>query len=174
MATDERNRTLDLRPTPFPEDFGERLEGLKTMTGLSWGEFAELLGATERGQLKWRRGGPPSGAYFWAIMAVARRVPGGFDLMLGGDAGAEDDDHPNPPWPEDFAERLARLEDLSGISLEQFARAFGLPEDRAREWRSGGMPTTDEVWAMALWASQVPGGSDVLLAPWYRLPPARE
>ena len=71
-------------------------------------------------------------------------------------------------------ERLARLEDLSGIDLEQFARAFGLPEDRAREWRSGGMPTTDEVWAMALWASQIPGGSDVLLAPWFRLPPARE
>ena len=66
------------------------------------------------------------------------------------------------------------MEDLSGISLEQFARAFGLAEDRAREWRSGGMPTADEVWAMALWASQIPGGSDVLLAPWFRLPPARE
>ena len=29
MATNERSRTLDLRPPPFPEDFGERLEGLK-------------------------------------------------------------------------------------------------------------------------------------------------
>ena len=168
MATDERNRTLNLRPPPFPEDFGQRLEGLKDMTGLSWGEFAE------RGLLKWRRGGPPSGVYFWAIMEVARGVPGGFDLMLDGDAGEEDDDYPIPPWPEDFTERLGRLEGLSGISLEQFARAFGLPEDRAMEWRSGGMPTTDEVWAMALWASQIPGGSDVLLAPWFRLPPARE
>ena len=174
MATDERNRTEGCCPPPFPEDFGQRLEGLKDMTGLSWGEFAELLGVTERGLLKWRRGGPPSGAYFWAIMEVARGVPGGFDLMLDGDAVEEDDDYPIPPWPEDFTERLGRLEGLSGISLEQFARAFGLPEDRAREWRSGGMPTTDEVWAMALWASQIPGGSDVLLAPWFRLPPARE
>ena len=66
------------------------------------------------------------------------------------------------------------MEDLSGMSLEQFARAFGLSEDRAREWRGGGMPTTDEVWAMALWASQIPSGSDVLLAPWFRFPPARE
>ena len=89
MATDERNRTLDLRPPPFPEEFGQRLEGLKDMTGLSWGEFAELLGVTERGLLKWRRGGPPSGAYFWAIMEVARGVPGGFDLMLDGDTDTE-------------------------------------------------------------------------------------
>ena len=66
------------------------------------------------------------------------------------------------------------MEDLSGISLEEFARAFGLAEDRAREWRSGGMPITNEMWAMALWAIQIPGGSDVLLAPWFRLPPARE
>ena len=174
MATDERNRTLDLRPSPFPEDFGQRLERLKELSGLSWGEFAELLGVTQRGLLKWRRGGPPSGAYFWAIMEVARDLPGGFELMMDGDAGSEVEDSREPPWPEDFPERLGRLEDLSGISLEEFARAFGLPGERAGEWRSGAMPTTDEVWAMALWASQVPGGSDVLLAPWFRLPPARE
>ena len=174
MTTRERKRTLNNRPPPFPEDFGERLEGLKEMVGVSWGEFAERVGVTERGMLKWRRGGPPSGAYLWSIIELARDVPGGFDLILDGDVGEEDDDYPIPPWPEDFTERLGRLEDLSGISLEQFARAFGLAEDRAREWRSGGMPTTDEVWAMALWASQIPGGSDVLLAPWFRLPPARE
>ena len=39
MAIEERNRTLDYRPQPFPEDFGERLEQLKEMTGLSWQEF---------------------------------------------------------------------------------------------------------------------------------------
>ena len=83
MATNERSRTLDLRPPPFPEDFGERLEGLKEMVGVSWGEFAERVGVTERGMLKWRRGGPPSGAYFWAIIELARGVPGGYDLMHG-------------------------------------------------------------------------------------------
>ena len=132
MATDERNRTLDLRPPPFPEDFGQRLEGLKELSGLSWGEFAELLGVTQRGLLKWRRGGPPSGAYFWAIMEVARDLPGGFELMMDGDAGSGVEDSREPPWPEDFPERLGRLEDLSGISLEEFARAFGLAEDRAK------------------------------------------
>ena len=174
MATSERKRTLNNRPPPFPEDFGERLEDLKELSGLSWGEFAERLSVTQRGLAKWRNGGPPSGAYFRAIIELAREIPGGFELILDCDAGEEDDDHPIPPWPEDFTERLARLGDLSGISLDQFARDFGLPEERAREWRSGGMPTTDEVWAMALWASQIPGGSDVLLAPWFRLPSPRE
>ena len=73
MATNERSRTLDLRPPPFPEDFGERLEGLKEMVGVSWGEFAERVGVTERGMLKWRRGGPPSGAYLWSIIELGAR-----------------------------------------------------------------------------------------------------
>ena len=90
MATNERSRTLDLRPPPFPEDFGERLEGLKDLSGLSWGEFAERVGVTERGMLKWRRGGPPSGAYLWSIIELARDVPGGYDLIMYGDHGTEE------------------------------------------------------------------------------------
>ena len=35
-----------------------------------------------------------------------------------------------PALPEDFAARLGRLEDLSGLSLEEFARSAGLPESR--------------------------------------------
>ena len=167
MAMEQRNLMETHRPPPFPEDFGERLEGLKELVGVSWGEFAEQLGVTQRGMLKWRRGGPPSGAYFWAIMELARDVPGGYELMVRGDAGLED--YCAPPWPEDFPARLGRLEDLSGISLDEFARSLGLPEERPAEWRSGAMPTTDEVWALAMWACQVPGGSAVLLAP-YSLP----
>ena len=90
MATNERSRTLDLRPPPFPEDFGERLEGLKEMVGVSWDEFAERVGVTERGMLKWRRGGPPSGAYLWSIIELARDVPGGYDLIMYGDDGTEE------------------------------------------------------------------------------------
>ena len=90
MATNERSRTLDLRPPPFPEDFGERLEGLKDLSGLSWGEFAERLGVTQSGLAKWRRGGPPSGAYLWTIIELARELPGGYDLMMYGDDGTEE------------------------------------------------------------------------------------
>ena len=85
MATKERRLTLDSRPPPFPEDFGKRLERLKELTGLPWGEFAERLSVTQRGLAKWRNGGPPSGAYLWAIIGLAREVPGGYDLIMYGD-----------------------------------------------------------------------------------------
>ncbi len=178
MTTEVRKRTLNNRPPPFPEDFGERLEGLKELSGLSWGEFAERLSVTQRGLAKWRNGGPPSGAYFWAIIELARDVPGGFELMLDGDAGIEKrhriEDFRAPPWPEDFPARLGRLEDLSGVSLDEFASALGLPKERPREWRRGAMPTADEVWAMALWAGQIPGGNAVLFAPYSQPRPVGE
>ena len=88
MTTIERKRTLNNRPPPFPQDFGERLERLKELTGLSWGEFAERLGVTQRGLAKWRNGGPPSGRYLWAIIGLAREVTGGYDLIMYGDDGA--------------------------------------------------------------------------------------
>ena len=90
MATEERNRTPEHRPSPFPEDFGERLEGLKKLSGLSWSEFAQRLGVTQTGMRKWRRGGPPSGAYFWAIIRLAREIRGGYDLMMNDDDGADE------------------------------------------------------------------------------------
>ena len=166
MTADERKQIEERGPSRFPDDFGRRLEQLKELAGVSWRELAERLGVTERGMLKWRKGGPPSGAYFWNIVVLASEFPGGIELMLGGDSDTEPEELPGPPWPEDFPARLGRLEDLSGVSLEDFARAFGLPEDRAGEWRSGAKPTIDELWAMALWASNLSGGSEVLLAPY--------
>ena len=90
MTTIDWKRTLNNRPPPFPQDFGERLERLKDLTGLSWGEFAEQLGATRRGLAKWRNGGPPSGRYLWAIIDMAHKVQGGFDLIMYGDYGSSD------------------------------------------------------------------------------------
>ena len=88
MVTAERKRTSNNRPPPFPGDFGERLERLKELTGLAWGGFAERLGVTQRGLAKWRNGGPPSGRYLWAIIELAREIPGGYDLIMYGDDGA--------------------------------------------------------------------------------------
>ena len=64
-------------------------------------------------------------------------------------------------FPEDFAARLGRLEELSGLSLEEFARGAGLAERRAREWRAGAEPSGEEMWALACWADAVPDGWDV-------------
>ena len=85
MTTMERTPMEEHSIPACPVDFGRRLERLKELSGLSWREFAETLGATDRGVLKWRRGGPPSGAYFWAILKLARDLSGGYDLMLGDD-----------------------------------------------------------------------------------------
>ena len=52
---------------------------------------------------------------------------------------------PPPPIPEDFAGRLGRLEDRSGDSLEEFARRWRLPQERAAEWRHGEPPTAFEL-----------------------------
>ena len=82
---------------------------------------------------------------------------------------------PASPPPEDFPVRLGRLEDQSGIPLEEFARRWLLPEDRATEWRCGAPPTAYESRAMMEWACSVDGGVAVLLMdhtrPWpYRGP----
>ena len=80
-----------------------------------------------------------------------------------------------PPFPDDFSGRLARLKDLSGLSMEGLARQAGLPEGPTREWRIGRRtPTADEARAMTEWASPVPGGAAAMLTdsshPW----PVRE
>ena len=79
---------------------------------------------------------------------------------------------PAPPLPDDFA---GRLEDRSGIPLEEFARRWLLPKGRATEWRCGDPPTAHELRAMMKWACSVEGGVAVLLTdcsqPWpYRRP----
>ncbi len=89
MASEERNRTLEYRPPPWPEDFPQRLERLKEKAGISWKQMAERLGVTDRGALKWRREGRPSAANFLAILELARELPGGYDLMMHGGNEAE-------------------------------------------------------------------------------------
>ena len=90
MTIEARKRTLNNRPPPFPEDFGQRLDRLKELSGLSWGEFADRLSVTQRGLAKWRKGRPPSGSYFWAILKLAHEVSGGYDLMMHSGDEAED------------------------------------------------------------------------------------
>ncbi|MDE2938029.1 MAG: hypothetical protein OXR67_03800 [Chloroflexota bacterium] len=89
MTLAERNPLTDFHPTPWPEDFGRRLEGLKVLAGVKWLEMADLLGVTDRAILLWRRGERrPSGANFLAITELARSIPGGIEVLCQGDAGA--------------------------------------------------------------------------------------
>ena len=83
--------------------------------------------------------------------------------------------YPPPPLPDDFAARLGRLEDRSGIALEEFAFGWGISLDRAKAWRTGEPPIDEELRFIMKWAFEVEGGVAVLLRdcsqPWpYRGP----
>ena len=102
MTTEGFNLNEDYRPPPWPEDFGKRLEGLKRQTRLRWKEFAARLGVTDREVLQWRRGNRrPSRTSYLAIMALARDLPGGCDLMAGGDANANANSDAAEPADQD-------------------------------------------------------------------------
>ena len=89
MTLAEGNQLEDYRPPPWPEDFGRRLEGLKVLAGVKWQEMARLLGVSHRAILLWRRGERrPSGVNILAITELARRIPGGIELLCQGEAGA--------------------------------------------------------------------------------------
>ena len=70
-------KRMDSYPELFPKDFGERLERLRELAGLSWEEFAERLGVNDGRVMEWRKGSIPSGGEVWHIMHLASTVPGG-------------------------------------------------------------------------------------------------
>ena len=71
----------------FPKDFGERLERLVDLAGLSWEEFAEGLGVGCDRVPEWRGGEEPTGGEVWHIMRLALSIPGGTEVMLPQQAG---------------------------------------------------------------------------------------
>jgi transcriptional regulator with XRE-family HTH domain len=79
----------DWSPPTWPKDFGERLARLLEMCELSRQDLAELAGVTERTVQKWLAGGRPTGPKFWGIVQLARTVPGGFELIMYGEAGSD-------------------------------------------------------------------------------------
>ena len=90
---DERNRTEGLHSELFPKDFGDRLECLLELAGLSWEEFAERLGVGHDRVTEWRGGDIPTGREMWHTMPLARSIPGRFEIVLleaaGSDQGGE-------------------------------------------------------------------------------------
>ena len=93
---------------------------------------------------------------------------------VNGAAQHQDLRFPAPSLPQDLPVRLGRLEDRSGVSLEEIALSSGLTARRGRLWRVGRPPSEDELRAIVRFACGVPGGIAVLLLdadqPW----PVRE
>ncbi len=116
MTTEGLNLMDDYRHPPMPEDSGQRLEGLKNLTGLDNGypppslpqdlhirlrrledrsgtsleEMALAAGLPARRGHLWRIGRPPSEEELRAIVRFAGVVPGGVAVLL------LDASH---PWP---------------------------------------------------------------------------
>ena len=83
------NRAEDRDAEFFPDDFGDRLEHLMELAGLSREEFARNLGVGYDRVAEWREGTLPTGGEVWRIMSLARSVPGGFEIMIPGAVGSD-------------------------------------------------------------------------------------
>ena len=69
-----------------PEDFREKLEVIKGLTGLSWEGLATAMGVDSRQLWRWRkRGGEPGAGAMLALARISLRVPGGLALLLDED-----------------------------------------------------------------------------------------
>ncbi|MCY3692792.1 MAG: hypothetical protein F4236_08365 [Acidimicrobiia bacterium] len=69
-----------------PEDFRQKLEIIKRLTGLSWEGLATAMGVDSRQLWRWRkRGGEPGAGAMLALARISLRVPGGLALLLDED-----------------------------------------------------------------------------------------
>ena len=161
----------------LPEDFPARLTALKEITGLTWEGMSVCLGVDPRQLKYWRDGGWPNGGAMLALVALATRVPGGLGALLNDEdmmvvfrrrrqtMGERNraEDCPAELFPKDFGDRLERLIELAGLSLEEFARILGAGHYRVTEWREGTIPTGGEVWQIMSLARSVPGGFEIMV-----------
>ena len=72
-----RNNGVDL-----PEDFLERLESFREVSGLSWGELAACHGVDHERVTSWRRGVMPRDLALSKLYRVAQRIPGGMSTLF--------------------------------------------------------------------------------------------
>ena len=75
----------------------------------------------------------------------------------------EQDDGFEPPFPEDFHERLERLIEHAGLSREEFAQRLGFDYERVAEWFEGAELTGGEVWHVVRFAWLMPGGFEIII-----------
>ena len=71
--------------------------------------------------------------------------------------------------PEDFAQRLERLKEASGLSWRGLGRALGVDPKRLANWRRGVEPCGGAMHSIHRFASRMPGGSQILMGQDYQL-----
>ena len=83
----EREQEEGSNPELFPEDFGERLERLIGLAGLSREEFAERLGIEHDRVVEWFNGAILTGGEVWHVARLAWSVTGGLEIIVHGAGG---------------------------------------------------------------------------------------
>ena len=83
----ETQREEDCCSPPFPEDFGERLERLIELAGLSREEFAQRLGIDYDRVAEWFEGAELTGGEVWHVARLAYSIPGGMAIIISETAG---------------------------------------------------------------------------------------
>ena len=65
--------------------------------------------------------------------------------------------------PRDFARRLERLKEASGLTWDEFAEALGVEPKQVLRWRRGTEPCGGAYHALVELAHWIPGGLGILL-----------
>jgi len=78
-------RTLPCLSGDLPPDFPQRLVRLKEASGLTWEEFAWVLGVELKQVLRWKNGTEPCGGAYHCLVLLATWIPGGPRILMGED-----------------------------------------------------------------------------------------
>lgn len=73
--------------------------------------------------------------------------------------------------PEGFSDDLRSLKEASGLTWDEFADCLGVDPRQLQRWRDGTKPSGDGLYALLQFATQVPGGVQMILRK-HVLPPA--
>ena len=65
--------------------------------------------------------------------------------------------------PEDFAQRLERLKEASGLSWRGLGRALGVDPKRLALWRRGVEPCGGAMHSIHRFAYRMPGGPEIIM-----------
>ena len=76
---------------------------------------------------------------------------------------------PSGVLPRDFAQRLERLKEASGLSWRGLARALGVDPKQLARWRKGVEPCGGAMHSIHRFASLIPGGTQILMGDDFQL-----
>ena len=76
--------------------------------------------------------------------------------------------------PDDFAARLERLKEASGLTWSGFALAIGVDRQQVRRWRKKGVePSGGPMLSLSRFAARMPGGLEILMGEGFQMNPRR-